>query len=143
MNKFMFSLDKVLNFKQQTLDVKKNELAHLRFQLRELEQKIDDLNHDFAVANQKMILELQDGLTPRDISIYKIYFNDINQKTKKLISEKLQLMEVIEQKKRGVVELNSEISGLERLRDKQLEAYFKAVRKAEELAIEEFVSQGH
>lgn len=143
MKKFTFSLERVLNFKRQALDVKKNELANLQMQLREIEQKIENLNNDFAVANQKMILEMRQGLTPKDIEIYKVYFNAINEKIKKLTSEKLELMKVIEQKKQGIVELNSEISGFERLRDKQLELYFKAVQKADELAIEEFVSQGH
>lgn len=52
-------------------------------------------------------------------------------------------LNLIELKKRNYMELNSDISGLKSLKDKQLQLYFKAVQKAEELAIEEFVSQGH
>jgi len=143
MKKFVFSLEKVLNFKKQTLDVKKGELGNLQLQLREIEQKIEDLSNQFAVNNQTMILEMQEGLTPKDIEIYKIYFNSVNQNLKKLTGEKIQLLNLIEEKKKEIVELNSEISGFERLKDKQLELYFKAARKADELAIEEFVSQGH
>jgi flagellar export protein FliJ len=143
MKKFVFSLEKVLNFKQQMLDVKKNELANLQMQLHEIEQKIEDLNHQFAANNQKMILEMQEGLTPKDIEIYKVYFNSVNQNIKKLTTQKLQILNLIEQKKQEIVEMNSEISGLEKLKEKQLNLYFNAVRKAEELAIEEFVSQGH
>ena len=143
MKKFVFSLEKVLNFKKQTLDVKKGELGNLQLQLREIEQKIEDLNNQFAVNNQTMILEMQEGLTPKDIEIYKIYFNSVNQNLKKLTGEKIQLLNLIEEKKKEIVDLNSEISGFERLKDKQLELYFKAARKADELAIEEFVSQGH
>lgn len=143
MKKFVFTLEKILNFKQQMLDVQKSELANLQMQLRELEQKIEDLNNEFAANNQKMILEMQNGLTPKDIEIYKVYFNTVNQNLKKLANEKMQLLNTIEQKKQEIIALNSEISGLERLKEKQVELYFKATRKAEELAIEEFVSQGH
>lgn len=143
MKKFVFSLEKVLNFKKQTLDVKKNELATMMMQLHEIEQKIEDLNRDFTVNNQKMILEMQQGLTPKDIEIYKMYFNSVNQNIKKLTLQKMQQLNLIELKKQEIVELNSDISGLEKLKDKQLQLYFKAVQKAEELAIEEFVSQGH
>lgn len=143
MKKFVFSLEKVLNFKQQMLDVKKNELANLRMQLHEIEQKIEDLNHQFAANNQKMILEMHEGLTPKDIEIYKVYFNSVNQNIKKLTTQKLQILNLIEQKKQEIVAMNSDISGLEKLKEKQLNLYFNAVRKAEELAIEEFVSQGH
>ncbi|HEX3037483.1 MAG TPA: flagellar FliJ family protein [Oscillospiraceae bacterium] len=143
MKKFVFSLEKVLSFKGQMLDVKKNELANLQMQLRQVEQKIENLNNEFALNNQKMVLEMQNGLTPKDIEIYKIYFNSVNQNLKKLAVEKMQLLNLIEQKKQEIIELNSEISGLERLKEKQLDLYFKATRKAEELAIEEFVSQGH
>lgn len=143
MKKFMFSLEKVLNFKKQILDVKKNELAILQMQMRELEQKIADLNNEFAANNQKMVLEMQKGLTPKDIEIYKVYFNSVNQNLKKLANEKVQLQNTIELKKQEIIGLNSEISGFERLKEKQLDLYFKAVRKADELAIEEFVSQGH
>jgi flagellar export protein FliJ len=143
MKKFVFSLEKVLTFKQQILDVKKNELANLQMQLHEVEQKIEDLNNEFAANNQKMVLEMQEGLTPKDIEIYKVYFNSVNQNLKKLANQKMQLLNLMEQKKQEIIELNSEISGFERLKEKQLELYFKAARKAEELAIEEFVSQGH
>lgn len=140
MKKFVFSLEKVHNFKQQTLDVKKNELAGMNAQLMELENKIAELNRKFKESNQKMVTEMEMGITPKDIAIYKSYFNQINIQIKKLTVEKLQLMQIIEQKKQEIVSLNSEISGLERLKDKQLEFYNKTVQKAEELAIEEFVS---
>lgn len=143
MKKFVFSLEKVLDFKKQMLDVKKNELATMMMQLHEIEQKIEELNHDFAVSNQKMIFEMQQGLTPKDIEIYKVYFNSVNQNIKKLTLQKMQQLNLIELKKQEIVELNSDISGLEKLKDKQLQLYFKAAQKAEELAIEEFVSQGH
>jgi flagellar biosynthesis chaperone FliJ len=62
MKKFVFSLDKVLNFKAQTLDIKNNEMLKMQVELKEVEQKIYNLNNDFAETNQRMILDLQSGL---------------------------------------------------------------------------------
>lgn len=141
MKKFVFSLDRVLDFKQQTLDVKKNQLATLQLQLREMEQNIADLNEKFTLTNRKMVQEMQIGLTAHEISNYKLYFEVLNKNIKKLTVEKERLENIIVEKKAEIVQLNSDISGFEKLKEKQFEEYMKAYRKNEELAIEEFVSQ--
>ncbi len=141
MKKFTFSLEKVLDFKQQTLDVKKNELSMLQMRMREIEKEIEDLNEKFTASNRKMVEEMQRGLSASDISIYKMYFDTLNQKIRKLVEDKRQLAEVITEKKAGIIQMNSEISGLEKLKDKQLGEYLKDRQKIEEQAIEEFVSQ--
>ncbi len=141
MKKFTFSLEKVLSFKQQILNVKLNELALFQMQLSELEKEIDDLNNKFIDTNRKMVEEMQIGLNSNDISIYKTYFNTLNQKIQKYIEDKRQLLEVIAQKRADIVLANSEISGLEKLRDKQLDEYLKNKQKSDELAMDEYVNQ--
>jgi len=141
MKKFAFSLEKVLSFKQQTLDIKKNELALLQMKLMDLEKEIDALNDQFTVTNRRMVEELQKGLNTSDMLIYKTYFNTLNQKILKLIDQKKQLLDIIAQKKTDIIAVNSEISGLEKLRDKQLTEYVKQVQKNEELAMDEYVGQ--
>lgn len=141
MKKFIFSLEKVLDFKQQTLDVKKNELSMLQMKLKEIEKEIEDLNEKFTETNRRMVEEMQKGLPASEIAIYKLYFDTLNQKVRKLLDDKGMLLDVIASKKADIVQINSEISGLEKLKDKQLEAYLKTVQKHEELAMEEFVSQ--
>jgi flagellar FliJ protein len=141
MKKFVFSLEKVLSFKQQTLDVKKNEIAVLQMKLHELESQIEDLNEKYAASNAKMVEELQHGITQNDMAIYKMYFNTLNEKIQALLESKEKLLQLIEEKEKELVQINSEISGLEKLKDKQLAEYLKTKQKGEELAIEEFVSQ--
>lgn len=141
MKKFVFSLEKVLSFKRQTLDIKKNELALLQMKLMDLEKEIDALNDQFTVTNRRMVEELQKGLNTSDMLIYKTYFNTLNQKILKLIDQKKQLLDIIAQKKTDIIAVNSEISGLEKLRDKQLTEYIKQVQKNEELAMDEYVGQ--
>lgn len=141
MKKFIFTLEKVLSFKQQTLDIQKNELLQLQMKRMEIEKEINSLNDLFAATNRKMQEELQTGMNASDITIYKTYFNILNQKILKLVEDKSKLQEIIAQKKTEIIAINSDISGLEKLRDKQLAAYLEICRKSEELAIDEYVNQ--
>jgi len=141
MKKFMFSLEKVLSFKQQTLNVKMNELGLFQMKLLELEKEINDLNKKFADTNQVMVKSLQTGLRSNDLAVYKLYFNTLNQKIQKLIEDKNRLSDIIAQKKADIIAINSEISGLEKLREKQLAEYLKVVQKSNELAMDEYVNQ--
>ena len=99
------------------------------------------MNNKFIDTNRKMVEEMQIGLNSNDISIYKTYFNTLNQKIQKYIEDKRQLLEVIAQKRADIVLANSEISGLEKLRDKQLDEYLKSKQKSDELAMDEYVNQ--
>lgn len=141
MKKFIFSLEKVLSFKQQTLNVKLSELGLFQMKLSEIEKLINNLNKKFVDTNQIMVKALQIGLNSNDIAVYKMYFNTLNQKIQKLIEDKKQLLEIIAQKKAEIIAINSEISGLEKLREKQLAEYLKTVQKSDELAMDEYVSQ--
>ena len=141
MKKFIFSLEKVLDFKQQSLDVKKNEIAVLQAKLHELEEEIEALNEKFIISNGRMKKEMQQGITQNDVAIYKMYFSTLNVQIQKLLQDKEQLFEVITQKKSELIQINSEISGFEKLKDKQFTEYSKIKQKSDELAIDEFVSQ--
>ncbi len=141
MKKFVFSLEKVLDFKQQTLDVKKSEIAILQMKVHEIESQIENLNEKYKASNAKMVEELKQGITQNDMANYKMYFTTLNDKIQLLLQSREKLLQLIEEKKKELVQINSEISGLEKLKDKQLEEYLKAKQKSEDLAIEEFVSQ--
>ena len=143
MKKFVFSLQKVLSYKEQILNVKKNELAMLQMQLMNLDKEINELNNKFTYCNKKMIGELENGLNASDIIMYKTYFNTLNQQIRKLTDDRIKLQNILEQKKHKVIEINSEISGLEKLRDKQLEEYNKTVQKINEQAMDEYVGKMH
>jgi flagellar export protein FliJ len=143
MKKFVFSLQKVLSYKEQILNVKKNELAILQMQLMNLNKEINELNNKFTYCNKKMIGELENGLNASDIIMYKTYFNTLNQQIRKLTDDRIKLQNILEQKKHKVIEINSEISGLEKLRDKQLEEYNKTVQKINEKAMDEYVGKMH
>lgn len=141
MKKFVFSLDKVLNFKAQTLDIKNNEMLKMQVELKEVEQKIYNLNNDFAETNQRMILDLQSGLAPMDMAAYKLYLNEINNKIRNYNMLKANLLNLIDKKMAIIIELKTDISGLEHLKEKQFGEYFRLNQKEQEINLEEFVSR--
>lgn len=141
MKKFNFSLEKVLDFKQQTLDILKSELASLQLKLRAIDKQIEEMNARFSSFNLQMRSEMQRGLSPNDISVYKIYLSTLNTKTQIMKENRKRLSAVIAQKEQEVLTVKSSISGLEKLRDKQRDEYDRAAQKLQEITIEEFVSQ--
>lgn len=140
MKKFAFSLEKVLGYKRQVLGVLKNELSRLQLQRREIEQKMDEIDCEFEATNQKLSAQMRDGMSPHTVAVYKAYLDSLNRRTLTLLDEKRKLLKMIAAKQEEIVRMNCDISGLERLRDKQFEAYCTQERKEQETFIEEFVS---
>ena len=143
MKKFVFKLAKVKSFKEQTLEVKKGEMLSLQQHLQEIENKIQSLNDKYRETNNLMVEKMKDGISPADISSYKTFLSDLDIQIRRSVTEKRRVLDLIEIKRQEIVEVNSEISGLERLKDKQYAEYQAQTVKEQENAIEEFISQGH
>lgn len=141
MKKFSFSLEKVLDFKQQTLEIMKSELASLQLKLHAMDDQIKKMDAQFSAFNLQMQTEMQEGLSSKEIAVYKTYLSTLNSKTQKLKRMRKQLSDVTDKKKQEVLAAKSSISGLEKLKDKQWDEYNRATQKLQESAIEEFVSQ--
>lgn len=143
MKKFVFKLAKVQSFKEQTLEVKKGEMLALQQRLSEIENRIKEFNNKYRETNEYLIERMKEGLSPGDVLSYKTFLTDLDVKIRRAVTEKRHVLELIELKRQEIVEINSEISGYERLRDKQYAEYQREAQKEQELAIEEFVSQGY
>lgn len=140
MKKFQFSLEKVLGYKKQLLEVLKSEMAKLQMECRELEDKIAQIARDFCETNETLKTRLTEGLALRELEVYKRYFSDLNRKTNLLEAQRREYLLAVSAKQEEIVQMNSDISGLEKLRDKQLAEYLAQSRKEQEQMIEEFVS---
>lgn len=141
MKKFVFSLEKVLSVKQQMLDVKKNEILQLQMKVQAIEQEIEDIHLEFQDYDKQMRSELESGTSPQKVMTYKVYFNSLMRREKELEKDKELLLLVIKDKQKELVSLKSEISGLEKLEEKQKDEYDKSARKLQERDIEEYVNQ--
>lgn len=140
MKKFRFSLETVLDYKQQALDSLRAEHAAILAQVRAQEEVIADLEEEHRQADMDFTQRKLEGINIVDAMSYETYLRSLEQKLREenLKLERLRHME--EQKRTQVVEARKETATIEKLREHKLDSYRKAEQKAEEQRIEEFVS---
>jgi flagellar biosynthesis chaperone FliJ len=76
-----------------------------------------------------------------DMAAYKLYLNEINNKIRNYNMLKANLLSLIDKKMAIIIELKTDISGLEHLKEKQFGEYFRLNQKEQEINLEEFVSR--
>lgn len=140
MKKFKFSLNTVHKYKNQILDILKDEhsqiLAAIVNQstvIKNLELQRKDLNEEFNEKNKT-------GTTILEVTNYKRYLKILEYKIKEEydIMDKLKEEELA--KREEVIEAKKSTATFDILKEKKLEEYNKALQKSEELLIDEFVS---
>lgn len=140
MKKFFFSLDTVLNYKQQVLDSLKAEHARILMKVRECEDAIERLEEE----HRQCVLEFREcrmnGMKISDIHTYENYLDALGIKIRRKYEELAKLKEKEEAKRSEVVEAKKETSSIDKLKEKKFKEYEKAVQKEEEQFIEEFVA---
>jgi flagellar FliJ protein len=140
MKKFVFSLEKVLGYKQQLLGMLKNELSALQAHRLEIIGQIEQANQEFDNTNQTLIVKMKEGMTRREIASYKNFLAAVNRRIVSLTENLRAVEQQITAKQQEIIQMNSDISGLERIKEHQLTAYRYQAQKEQELLIEEFVS---
>ena len=140
MKKFKFSLEKILQLKEQILKNLKNDLSILQIQLKEKEKEIELLWIKYYESNEVYKSKSSKAIMPYEIKFYKDYMNTILNNIKKEEEEKALILKKIEAKKQEIINLNIEISSIEKLKEKKYIKYNYQVQKMEEILIEEFVS---
>lgn len=140
MKKFMFSLQKLQNYKEQVLQKEKNDLANLRSQQQLAVNEKARLTRELHAANDDFVRKSALGMEIQHIVLAKHYIKSLSDQIRAFERRIAQLGKAIEAQLQIVVEATRECSSLEKLRDKQYEEYKVAEAKAEELFIAEFVS---
>ena len=140
MKKFVFTLERLKQYREQVLETEKGSLADLRGQLNRLLAELEDILEELARLNRELVEMYERGTTPLDISVHKRY---IAAKQQELHMKRHQIMlkeREIERQLEVVVEATKEVSKLEKLEEQQIEEYKAAEQKETEAFIEEFVS---
>jgi flagellar FliJ protein len=140
MKKFTFSLNVVKGYKEKLLENLKIEQGEILLAI----SKQKELIHKMEEAEKLIISELNEknskGIKPHELINYQRYLkvlrNDIAREYEKL--DKLKAAE--ERKRKEVIETKKETASFEKLEEKKLEEYNVLARKAQEVFIEEFVS---
>lgn len=140
MKKFRFSLETVLDYKQQALDSLRAEHAAILARVRAQEQVIEDLEEEHRQADADFTRRKLEGINIVDAMSYEQYLRSLEQKLREEYQKLERLRHMEDQKRAQVVEARKETATIEKLREHKLDSYRKAEQKAEEQRIEEFVS---
>lgn len=139
MKKFVFSLEKVMEFKNQNLENKKAEHGKAVMALKSQEEKINLLRQKYDFINSEFNNKKMAGIAVSEAFEYTSFLFTLENETKREILHLDELKKIEEQKRKEVVGMKIETSSLEKLKEKKYEQYQKEVQKSEELFIEEFV----
>ncbi len=143
MKKFSFSLDPVLNYKQQVLDSLLAEHGAILAQVRRQEEALARAEEGYSLLNAEFCERKLTGITIAQAITYenglRALERDIERETQKLLA----LRRAEEAKRAEVVAARQGTQSLEKLREKKLAAYNKQVQKSDEAFIDELVSAAH
>ncbi len=140
MKKFSFSLQNVLDFKNQYLDSAKNEYSSAMADVTKQQEVIMRLEDMYARTNDEYNEKKSEGLGISDMLRYDSYLKRITAEIENEIIKLHELEEILEEKFNIMVKAKQEVASLDKLREKRYDAYNYEVQKQEELLIEEFVS---
>ena len=140
MKQFRFSLDTVLDYKQQVLDSLRAEHGAILAQLKRQEAVLESVRQRYSDVNQEFRIKKETGMTVADAMGYesglRVLDGDIKREILRL--EEVQAQETA--KRDEVVEARKDTASLEKLKEKKLDVYQKAAQKSEEAFIDELVS---
>lgn len=140
MKKFRFSLETVLDYKQQVLESLQIEHAAIQAKVRAQEERLRGLEEQHWELDAEFSQRKLKGIAILDAMKYEQYLRA----TERAIEEAEAVLEDLrrqeEAKRAQVVEAKKETASIEKLREKKLVGYNKALQKSEEAMIDEFVS---
>ena len=140
MKKFRFSLETVLDYKNQALDALRAEHGAILAQVRAQEQLIKDLETEHRQADDDFTQRKLEGINVLDAMSFEQYLRSLERKLQEEYRKLDRLRRREEDKRAQVVEARKETATIEKLKEHKLEDYRKAEQKDEEQRIEEFVS---
>ena len=140
MKKFSFSLETVLDYKNQALDALRIEHGAIMAQVRAQEKVIEDLEEEYRQSDADFTWRKMEGINILDAMSYEAYLRSLERKLQEEYRKLERLRRREEEKRTQVVEARTETATIEKLKEHKLEDYRKAEQKDEEKRIEEFVT---
>lgn len=142
MKKFQFTLQKLMDFREQELDRQKNALAVLQGDLKRINDRREELTEKVVKYSNDFVTSSAAGLPAAEISMRKRYIVTLQQEIHECEQRAFLKQQEIDKQLSVVVDATKDVRTLEKLEEKQLEEYRAAEGKENELFIEEFVSGG-
>lgn len=140
MKKFQFTLQKLMDFRQQELDRQKNTLSALQADLQRIYAEKEQLIKQVEEFSAELETVCRQGAQAFEISVRKRYIVTLQQEIHAKDASAARKQEEINKQLGVVVEATKDVRTLEKLEEKQLKDYKAAANKENEQFIEEFVS---
>ena len=140
MKRFQFTLQKLMDFRQQELDRQKNSLSALQADLQRMHQEKEELIRRVEQSSEELDVVCRQGAQAYEISVRKRYIVSLQQEIHAHEFSISMKQEEVNKQLGVVVEATKDVRTLEKLEEKQLEEYQAAATKENEQFIEEFVS---
>ena len=140
MKKFQYRLEPVLNYQTQVLDNLKVEHAVIVQRVNRKQSEIAGLNRELEGFESEFDQVKQAGASITDFRLFDMCIGRMEEIIREE-EERLRLLKQKEdEKKKEVISAKVDTSRYEKIKDKKKDEYLKAEAKAQELYIEEFVS---
>ncbi len=138
--KFEFSLSKMRDYKKQLLDSEKNKMLKLQAERNFAKEAIKSLQVDYDTIHTEMTDEITKGVTIMEVKVFQFRKDSVKLEQQQLQTQIYVLDGAIERQRRVVVGLSQEVSGIEKLEEKQRTEYERLLAKENELIISEFIA---
>ncbi len=142
MKKFQFTLQKLMDFREQELDRQKNALAALQGDLKKIQERREELVAMVVRYSNDLVTAGSAGVSVAEMAMRKRYIVTLQQEIHECERRAVLKQQEIDKQLSVVVDATKDVKTLEKLEEKQLEEYKAAEGKENELFIEEFVSGG-
>lgn len=140
MKKFSFSLEQVLQYKNQVLANLQQEHAAVIREMTQQQDVIHTLEEQIETCQEEFGQKKQEGVPLPMLCTYESYLEKLYARKEKEES----ILEIIRKKedikRQEVIEARVEVTSFEKLREQRLHQYQYELQKGEEQQIEEFVS---
>lgn len=140
MKNYVFSLKKIRDYKEQMLNKEKNTLLGLRNEKNDLEQQKEHLFDELKSITDKYNADMAKGTTVMKLKLFQYSRESIVREQQEIDKQMRFLDTYIERQRNVVVKLSQELTGYDKLEEKQFTEYTKKAEKESETFIEEFVS---
>ena len=139
MKKFKFSLARVKDYKNLVLEREKTALGRLQDAKNRLEKRMDDVRDKSCRLDQELKEKTAKGVKVAEIQSYRFQIDGLNKLMENLRKEHERMKRQIEEQMQKVIAAKKEVSGMEKLEEKQLALYKQEMSEAERREIAEFV----
>lgn len=140
MKRFQYRLQTVLDYKTQALDNLKTEHAVILQRVNKKQQQIRGLKKELVGYESGFDQIKEAGAAIEDYRLFDLCIGRMEEIIDREKEKLFILRQQEDKKKQEVIAAKVDTSKFEKLRDKKIQEYQKAVAKADEMFIEEFVS---